>query len=104
MKSWFGAGVCKLNLVIRRIGKDLQWASYVEDLNGRRSDDDYSPHIASLGERPASVSMDQSPLTALVLTQLVGEFPVYLDQSLGGEFVEDPQRDCVHCHTRSRQL
>jgi len=32
-------GVGQLNLVIRRVGKDLQWASYVEDLNGRRSGD-----------------------------------------------------------------
>ncbi len=43
-------GVGQLNLVIRRVGKDLQWASYVEDLNGRRSGDDYFPHLGSLRE------------------------------------------------------
>jgi hypothetical protein len=45
----FKTGICKLNLVIRRIGKHFQRASDVEDLNGRWSDDDYSPHVSSLG-------------------------------------------------------
>jgi len=44
------AGICKLNFLVRRVGKDLQRASYVQDLNGTWSDEDYFPHIRSLGE------------------------------------------------------
>lgn len=45
LKRSVGSGVCNLNLVIRRIGKDLQWAGYVENLNWSRSDDDDTPPI-----------------------------------------------------------
>jgi hypothetical protein len=42
--------------------------SYGEDLNGRRSDKDYFPHMDSVGERPKKgVYGGQSHLIALAL-------------------------------------
>jgi hypothetical protein len=32
--------------------KHFKWAGYIQDLNGRWSDDDYFPHTCILGERP----------------------------------------------------
>jgi hypothetical protein len=48
LKSSFKSGVRKLNLVTGRIGKDFQWPRHVQDLNERRSDDDYFPPDPSL--------------------------------------------------------
>jgi hypothetical protein len=50
LKSSFQTGVRKLNFITGRIGKDLQWPRYVQNLNRRRPDDDYSSHIDSVSE------------------------------------------------------
>jgi hypothetical protein len=66
-KGSFKTGVCQLNLVIPHIGKHFQSASYVENLNGRRSHDDYLPHVSSLGGAVCKgVDGDQSNPIALV--------------------------------------
>jgi hypothetical protein len=51
LKSTFRAGACKLDLVIRGIGKHFQWTCHVEDLNGCRSGYNDFSHMSSLGER-----------------------------------------------------
>src|ERR1700687_2435834 len=79
LKSSFKAGVRKLNLVTGRIRKDLQWSRHVQHLNGRLSDDDYFPHIGSVGElkRPQALRMRK-----FALMQLVLKLHVYSDQEL----------------------